>query len=169
MIYQLNKGKILFSQLPSHHCQGTKIAMVYWMVLIESRPKMVTAMKRILIVDDSESFRKVVRIYLEAAGYQVEEGTDGDHALSLIRNRHFDLILSDVHMPGLDGISLLKEIRKLENEKFTPVVMITMENHDTIRKVAREEGARAWLMKPFEPEQLLRTVSLFLPENQEEP
>jgi two-component system chemotaxis response regulator CheY len=109
--------------------------------------------KLIMIVDDSASLRQVVAIALKGAGYDVIEASDGK-----------DLIVSDVNMPNMDGITMVREIKKLPNYKFTPIMMLTTES-DTSKKMAgKEAGAKAWLVKPFQPPTLLDAVSkLVLP------
>jgi len=120
--------------------------------------------KLIMIVDDSASLRQVVGIALKGAGYDVIEACDGKDALSKLTGQKVHLIVSDVNMPNMDGISMVKEIKKLPNYKFTPIMMLTTES-DTGKKMAgKEAGAKAWLVKPFQPPTLLDAVSkLVLP------
>jgi two-component system, chemotaxis family, chemotaxis protein CheY len=120
--------------------------------------------KLIMIVDDSASLRQVVAIALRGAGYEVLEASDGRDALAKLDGRKVHLIVSDVNMPNMDGISLVREVKKLPNYKFTPIMMLTTES-DTEKKMAgKEAGAKAWLVKPFQPATLLNAVSkLVLP------
>ena len=120
--------------------------------------------KLIMIVDDSASLRQVVAIALKGAGYDVLEASDGKDALTKLSGQKVHLIVSDVNMPNMDGISMVKEIKKLPNYKFTPIMMLTTES-DTGKKMAgKEAGAKAWLVKPFQPPTLLDAVSkLVLP------
>lgn len=120
--------------------------------------------KTILIVDDSASLRVVVSIALKSAGYDVIEGCDGKDALTKLTGQKVHLIISDVNMPNMDGITLVKEIKKLAAYKFTPIVMLTTESQDEKKKQGQEAGAKAWVLKPFKPEQLLGVVQkLVLP------
>jgi two-component system, chemotaxis family, chemotaxis protein CheY len=115
--------------------------------------------KTILIVDDSASVRQVVGIALRGAGYDVIEGTDGKDALSKLDGRKVNLIISDVNMPNMDGITFVKEAKKLPNYKFTPIIMLTTESQETKKAEAQAAGAKAWVIKPFKPEQMLSAVS----------
>lgn len=115
--------------------------------------------KTILIVDDSASVRQVVGIALRGAGYDVIEGTDGKDALSKLDGRKVNLIISDVNMPNMDGITFVREAKKLPNYKFTPIIMLTTESQETKKAEAQAAGAKAWVIKPFKPEQMLSAVS----------
>jgi two-component system chemotaxis response regulator CheY len=120
--------------------------------------------KTILVVDDSASLRQVVGIALRGAGYDVIEGSDGRDALARLTGQKVHLIISDVNMPNLDGIGFLKEVKKLPNYRFTPVVMLTTESADEKKRQGQEAGAKAWVVKPFKPEALLGVVQkLVLP------
>lgn len=120
--------------------------------------------KTILIVDDSASLRQVVSIALKSAGYDVIEGVDGKDALSKLNGQKVHLIVSDVNMPNMDGITLVKEVKKLPDYKFTPIIMLTTESTDDKKSAGQAAGAKAWMVKPFQPEQLLMAVSkLVLP------
>lgn len=121
--------------------------------------------KTILIVDDSASLRQVVRIALEGAGYEVLEAGDGVQGLAQLQAApRVHLIISDVNMPNMDGITFLKNIKQLPNYKFTPVIMLTTESQEGKKAEGQAAGARAWVVKPFKPEQMLAAVSkLILP------
>jgi two-component system chemotaxis response regulator CheY len=120
--------------------------------------------KTILIVDDSASLRQVVGIALRGAGYDVLEGGDGKQALSQLDGKRVHLIISDVNMPNMDGISFVKAVKQLPAYKFTPIVMLTTESADAKKREGQEAGAKAWMTKPFRPEQLLGVVQkLVLP------
>ena len=120
--------------------------------------------KTIMIVDDSASLRQVVGISLRSAGYDVLEGSDGADALKKLTGQKVHLIISDVNMPNMDGISLVKEIKKLPAYKFTPIVMLTTESADAKKSEGQAAGAKAWMLKPFNPPQLLAVVQkLVLP------
>jgi two-component system chemotaxis response regulator CheY len=120
--------------------------------------------KTILIVDDSPSVRQVVGIALKGAGYDVIEGCDGKDALTKLDGRKVHLIISDVNMPNMDGITFVKEVKKLGSYKFTPIIMLTTESQESKKKEGQEAGAKAWVVKPFQPAQMLAAVSkLILP------
>lgn len=120
--------------------------------------------KTILIVDDSASIRQVVKIALSGAGYEVIEGIDGKDALAKLTGQKVHLIISDVNMPNMDGITFVKEVKKLAAYKFTPVIMLTTESQETKKQEGQAAGAKAWVVKPFQPAQMLAAVSkLILP------
>ena len=120
--------------------------------------------KTIMIIDDSASLRQVVAIALTGAGYDVIEAMDGRHALSQLTGQKIHLMLCDVNMPNMDGISFLKALREQPTYKFTPVIMLTTEAGEDKKKEGQAAGARAWVVKPFKPEQLLLAVAkLILP------
>ncbi len=121
--------------------------------------------KTILIVDDSSSLRTVVRIALTRAGYEVLEAGDGAEALKVLdKAGKVNLIVSDVNMPNMDGITFLTQVKAHAKHKFTPVIMLTTEGQDTKKEQGRAAGAKAWMVKPFNPTQLLDAVSrLVLP------
>lgn len=115
--------------------------------------------KKILIVDDSASVRSVVGIALKGAGYEVIEACDGKDALSKLTGEKVHLIISDVNMPNMDGITMVKEIKKLPAYKFTPVCMLTTEAEKSKMQEGKAAGAKAWIVKPFQPPKLLDVVS----------
>ncbi|HEY0844020.1 MAG TPA: response regulator [Noviherbaspirillum sp.] len=114
--------------------------------------------KTIMIVDDSASMRQVVGIALKSEGYTVIEGRDGKDALSKLTGQKVHLIISDVNMPVMDGITFVKEVKQLPNYKFTPIIMLTTESEDAKKREGQAAGARAWMVKPFKSEQLLSAV-----------
>ena len=120
--------------------------------------------KTILIVDDSSSLRQVVSITLKGAGYDVIEGCDGRDALTKLNGQKIHLIISDVNMPNMDGITFVAEAKKLPAYKFTPVIMLTTEAGEAKKQAGQSAGAKAWVVKPFQPAQMLNAVSkLILP------
>jgi two-component system chemotaxis response regulator CheY len=120
--------------------------------------------KSILIVDDSASVRQVVGISLRQAGYDVIEGTDGKDALTKLKGQKVHLIISDVNMPNMDGISMVKAVKEMPAYKFTPIVMLTTESQEEKKRQGQAAGAKAWVVKPFKPDQLLAVVQkLVLP------
>lgn len=120
--------------------------------------------KTILVVDDAASVRQVVGIALKSAGYEVIEAEDGKHALSKLNGQKVHLIISDVNMPNMDGITFVKEVKQLPAYKFTPVIMLTTESQEAKKLAGQAAGAKAWVVKPFQPAQMLAAVSkLILP------
>lgn len=115
--------------------------------------------KTILIVDDSASMRQVVSIALSGAGYEVLQADDGTSALKLLDGRKIHLIISDVNMPKMDGITLVKEVKKNNAYRFTPIIMLTTEGQEAKKQEGQRAGAKAWVVKPFKPDQMLAAVS----------
>ena len=120
--------------------------------------------KTILIVDDAAAMRQVVGIALTGAGYSVIEAVDGKDGLDKLDGRKIHLIISDVNMPNMDGIAFLKEVKKLPNYKFTPIIMLTTESQEAKKQEGQQAGAKAWMVKPFKPEQMLAAVSKLMPQ-----
>ncbi|GAB4403559.1 MAG: response regulator [Rhodoferax sp.] len=114
--------------------------------------------KLIMIVDDSASMRRVVAIALKGAGYDVLEASDGKDALSKLTGQKVHLIISDVNMPVMDGIAFLRAVKQMPAYKFTPVIMLTTESAEEKKREGQSAGARAWVVKPFQPEQLVNAV-----------
>ncbi|MGX9566248.1 response regulator [Pseudomonas sp. CFBP 5748] len=120
--------------------------------------------KTIMIVDDSASLRQVVSIALKSAGYETVEACDGKDALNKLDGRKLHLIISDVNMPNMDGLSFVRAAKQLPAYKFTPVIMLTTEVSDAKKQEGQAAGAKAWVVKPFQPAQMLTAVSkLVLP------
>ena len=120
--------------------------------------------KTILVVDDSASLRQVVGIALKGAGYDVIEACDGKDALTKLNGQKIHLIISDVNMPNMDGITFVTEAKKLPAYKFTPIIMLTTESGESKKSAGQAAGAKAWVVKPFQPAQMLTAVSkLVLP------
>lgn len=118
--------------------------------------------KKILVVDDSESLRQVVSIALMGAGYEVIEAKDGIDGLSKLDGDKVHLIISDVNMPNMNGIDFVKSAKALPKYKFTPIIMLTTESQPYLIEESRKAGAKAWLSKPFRPDQMLQAVSKIL-------
>ncbi len=115
--------------------------------------------KTIMVVDDSASLRQVVGIALKGAGFDVLEACDGKDALSKITGQKIHLIISDVNMPNMDGITFVKEVKKMASYKFTPIIMLTTESQEAKKQEGQAAGAKAWVVKPFQPAQMLAAVS----------
>lgn len=115
--------------------------------------------KTVLIVDDSASIRQVVSIALKGAGYEVIEAKDGQDALSKLNGQRVHLMISDVNMPVMDGITFVKQVKARPEYKFTPVIMLTTESAEGKKAEGQAAGAKAWVVKPFQPQQMLAAVS----------
>ena len=115
--------------------------------------------KTIMIVDDSASLRQVVSIALRGAGYEVIEGCDGKDALSKLAGQKVHLVISDVNMPNMDGITFVKNLKQMSAYKFTPVIMLTTESQEGKKQEGQAAGAKAWVVKPFQPAQMLAAVA----------
>jgi two-component system chemotaxis response regulator CheY len=118
----------------------------------------------VLIVDDSVTMRDMVAFTLTGAGFQVVQAGDGNEAVvKLTSGSKPDLVVTDLNMPGMDGISLIREIRKMPTLKFTPILMLTTESSDDKKAEGRAAGATGWIVKPFNPEQFLKVLKKVLP------
>ncbi|EAR60759.1 response regulator [Neptuniibacter caesariensis] len=115
-------------------------------------------MASILVVDDSASLRNMVTFTLKQEGYQVVEAGNGQEALAKAQGARFDLVLTDVNMPIMDGITLCAELRKLPAFKFTPILVLTTESSADMKQRGKAAGATGWLVKPFNPEKLISTI-----------
>jgi two-component system chemotaxis response regulator CheY len=120
--------------------------------------------KTVMVVDDSSSFRTVVKLALQKAGYAVVEAGDGKDAVAKLTGQKINLIVCDVNMPQMDGLTFLRHIKTLAAYKFTPVIMLTTENGGDRMQQGKAAGAKAWIVKPFNPPVLLDAVAkLVLP------
>ncbi|MBL1293246.1 MAG: response regulator [Thiotrichales bacterium] len=119
-------------------------------------------MASILAVDDSASMRQMVTFTLKGAGYDVTEAKDGQEALTKAKSNRFSLVITDVNMPNMDGITLTKELRALSSYKFTPILTLTTESSAEKKQAGKAAGATGWIVKPFSPDQLLATVKKVL-------
>ena len=119
-------------------------------------------MTTILTVDDTASMRQMISFTLGSVGYEVIQACDGAEALKLARDRKVDLVIADVNMPNMDGISLVKSLRTLDAYRFTPILMLTTESQEDMRTKGKRAGATGWIVKPFNPEQLVNVVKKVL-------
>ncbi len=119
-------------------------------------------MTTILAVDDSTSMRQMVSFTLRGAGYEVVEAADGVEALEAAKKQSFDLVITDVNMPNMDGIELIAHLRQLENYKYTPMLMLTTESTGDKKQAGKAAGATGWIVKPFDPDQLVSTIQRVL-------
>ena len=119
-------------------------------------------MTRILAVDDSPSMRQMVSIALLAAGYRVESASDGIEALAIADRERFDLVITDVNMPNMDGITLVRALRGRAPYRFVPMLVLTTEATPERKMEGKAAGATGWLVKPFNPERLIATIAKVL-------
>ncbi|VAW74373.1 Chemotaxis regulator - transmits chemoreceptor signals to flagellar motor components CheY [hydrothermal vent metagenome] len=119
-------------------------------------------MTSILAVDDSTSMRQMVTFTLKGAGYEVVEAVDGVDALNKAKSQTFNLVLADVNMPNMNGIDLIKNLRALDAYKYIPMLMLTTEAGAEKKGEGKAAGATGWLVKPFDPTQLLATIKKVL-------
>lgn len=119
--------------------------------------------KKIMIVDDSATVRQVLQMTLMQAGYDVVEAIDGEDALKLFTENNVDMLVTDLNMPNMDGIDLIKHVRQKPGNRFMPIIMLTTESQAEKRTEGKKAGASGWITKPFRPEQLLSVVSMVCP------
>ncbi len=119
--------------------------------------------KRILIVDDSPSVRQLVSSTLLGGGYEVVEAENGEEGLQKFDKRPVDLVITDLNMPKVDGIDLIRELRSRPGQRFLPIIMLTTESQEAKKQEARKAGVSGWLVKPFKAEQILAVVKMVLP------
>ncbi len=118
--------------------------------------------KTILIVDDSESIREVVSFTLKNEGYDVLVGVDGKDALKFLDGSHIDLIITDLHMPEMNGIEFIKSVRVMDQYKRIPILFLTTESQSSKKMEAKEAGATGWIIKPFVPAKLIAALKKVL-------
>ena len=114
--------------------------------------------KTILCVDDSASIRQMLSFTLKTAGYEVLDAIDGAEGLEKAKNNAVDLVITDQNMPKMDGLTLIKELRTMPQYEKTPILMLTTESSDEMKKKGRESKATGWLVKPFDPKKLIEVV-----------
>ncbi len=118
--------------------------------------------KQILVVDDSDSIREVLAYTLREAGYDVTTAVDGKDALAKAEKERFRMVLTDLYMPEMDGLELIKALRVLENYKGVPILFLTTESQIAKKQEAKDAGATGWIVKPFQAEKLLKTIKRVL-------
>ena len=114
--------------------------------------------KRIVVAEDSISIREAVTFGLEEAGYEVEKAENGLDAYQKFDGKRIDLLLTDYHMPEMNGLELIKKVRNIENYRHTPILVLTTENQKDVILEAKNAGGTGWLQKPFQIEKLVQTV-----------
>lgn len=120
-------------------------------------------MKTVFLVDDSTTLLLSMKAILEKAGYAVETATSGDAALKKLATLKPNLLITDLNMPGMDGVTLIREVKKNPAFRFMPALMMTTESQQAKRDEARSAGATGWLVKPVKPEELLAVLKKLLP------
>ena|SRR5277367_5998839 len=115
-----------------------------------------------MTVDDSASLRQMVAVVLRGAGFEVAEAMDGCDALSKLKGQEMDLFLTDVNMPNMDGLELTRQLRTIPQYKFVPIILLTTESRPEKKQEGKAAGATAWIVKPFDPDQLLSVVKKVL-------
>lgn len=119
--------------------------------------------KKVLVIDDSAVFRKVVALNLKNAGYEVGEAGDGIEGYQKITTEKYDIVVCDVNMPNMDGLAFVEKVRATESVRYIPIIMLTTESQEEKKLKGLEIGAKAWLVKPFQPAQLLKALEKLLP------
>ncbi len=119
-------------------------------------------MTSIMAVDDSPSMRQMVSYVLKNAGYEVVLANDGELALELAEDTRVSLVITDVNMPNMDGITLVRKLRNLQHYKFIPILILTTESSKQKKMQGKEAGATGWIVKPFDPDGLLNTLQRVL-------
>lgn len=119
-------------------------------------------MKAVLTVDDSPSIRQMVKLVLGQAGFEVHEAADGIEGLEKAKSKPVQMIVTDLNMPRMDGITLVRELRKLPTYKGVPIILLTTESDESFKKQAKEAGATGWITKPFKQEQLIAVAQKVL-------
>ncbi len=114
--------------------------------------------KKIITVDDSKTMRDMVSFTLKSAGYELMEAEDGQAALSLLQKERADLVITDLNMPNMDGLTLIRNLRSHPDYKFTPILMLTTEGDASKKDEGKSAGASGWIVKPFNPEKLVQIV-----------
>jgi two-component system chemotaxis response regulator CheY len=120
-------------------------------------------LKKIMTVDDSPTVRKVLNETLSGAGYQVVEASDGEEAVNKLEQTDIDLLVTDLNMPNMDGVELIKRVRQQPGKRFMPIIMLTSVSQKEMKAAGKKAGASGWVTKPFRPEQLLSVIQMVCP------
>lgn len=119
--------------------------------------------KRILSVDDSPTIRKLIEKILTDGGYEVVTVDNGQVAIGLLEALNFDMVITDLNMNVMSGLTFISKVRALPKYAAKPIIFVTTENSDEVKQEGRTRGATGWVTKPFEPEKLLRVVNRLCP------
>lgn len=122
-------------------------------------------MKKVMTVDDSVTVRRALSITLSEAGYEVCEASDGIDALGQLENYQVDMLVTDLNMPNMDGIDLIRRVRQMPGNRFMPIIMLTSKNQPDMKVQGKKAGASGWVTKPFSQESLLAVVKMVCPVN----
>jgi two-component system, chemotaxis family, chemotaxis protein CheY len=118
--------------------------------------------KTIMVVDDSASIRQMVNFTIKNAGYDVIEAVDGQDALNKINGKPIHMVVTDLNMPNLDGIGLIKGVRSNPSHRFIPIILLTTESQESKKMEGKQAGATGWIVKPFKPDQLIAVIKKVL-------
>ena len=119
-------------------------------------------MRQVLIVDDSTSIRQLVSTVLERAGYEVDGAEDGREGLKVASAKEFDLVITDIHMPNMNGLELVEELRQLPTYRMKPILVLSTEGSQEMKERGKAAGATGWMVKPFQPDRMIETVGKVL-------
>ncbi len=161
----------LFHQANSEaHCE-TKVIVTNAVTVLEAasfqdRNQEILIMQQVLVVDDSNAIRQLLSRTLSSSGYEVSSAEDGLKGLELAKKRSFDLVITDINMPEMDGLSLIVELRELPDYQLKPILVLSTEHTREMKQKGKEAGATGWLVKPFNPTSILEIVSKVLPEQE---
>ena len=120
-------------------------------------------LKTVMTVDDSPTVLKVLNMALTGAGYQVVEANDGQEAIDKLAQTDIDLLVTDLNMPTMDGVELIKQVRQKPGNRFMPIIMLTAEAQSEMKAAGKKAGASGWITKPFRPEQLMSVIQMVCP------
>jgi two-component system chemotaxis response regulator CheY len=120
-------------------------------------------MKKVMTVDDSATVRQVLSTTLAEAGYEVHEACDGSDALAKLNQLQVDMLVTDLNMPNMNGIELIRQVRNMPGNRFMPIIMLTTENQPEMKQEGKSAGASGWVTKPFNRESLLAVVKMICP------
>lgn len=129
----------------------------------EASAQEVSMSKRILTIDDSKTIRDMLRLTLLEAGFEVHQAVDGMDGVDILDKEQFDVVITDINMPKMDGYGVIRHMRSVPEHKTTPILVLTTESEGSKRNLAREAGATGWMVKPFDPEQLVATINKVAP------
>lgn len=115
--------------------------------------------KHCLIVDDSPTMRNMIKATVNEMGFEAATAQDGEKALKSVQAQKFDIIITDINMPNMDGIELIRHLRNQDGTKFTPILVITTEGGDNVKAAGKEAGASGWIVKPFNPDTLRKAIA----------
>ena len=119
--------------------------------------------KRIMTIDDSKTIRDMLKLTLVDAGFEVFQAVDGQDGVDMLDKQQVDVVITDINMPKMDGYEVIRHLRGIPKHKNTPILVLTTESETEKRNIARQAGATGWMVKPFDPEQLIATINKVSP------